>query len=113
MLKWLPTFSWGIDSQESAIMHQVSKYSTECFLYRKIILAGNYMFKVNNRNTRTSYEMCSKLAKNLLLTLTIFTHCSSVSIVNFELVNTGLGLYLRSAGEGFNKVLLFAKISQI
>ena len=22
---------------------------------------GNYMFKVNNRNTRTSYEICSKL----------------------------------------------------
>ena len=29
--------------------------------------AGNYMFKVNNRNTRT-----------------YFTPCSSVSIVNFE-----------------------------
>ena len=23
--------------------------------------AGNYMFKVNNRNTRTRYEICSKL----------------------------------------------------
>ena len=31
--------------------------------------AGNYMFKVNNRNARTP--------------------CSSVSIVNFELVNPG------------------------
>ena len=25
------------------------------------IPAGNYMFKVNNRNTRTSCEICSKL----------------------------------------------------
>ena len=24
-------------------------------------LAGNYMFKVNNRNTRTRCEICSKL----------------------------------------------------
>ena len=23
--------------------------------------AGNYMFKVNDRNTRTGYEICSKL----------------------------------------------------
>ena len=23
--------------------------------------AGNYMFKVNNRNTRTRYEICPKL----------------------------------------------------
>ena len=35
--------------------------------------AGNYLFKVNGRNIRTRYEICSKV-----------THCSSVSIVNFE-----------------------------
>ena len=46
--------------------------------------AGNYMFKVNNRNTRTRSEICPKL--------TIKTHstpCSSVSNVNFEQVNVG------------------------
>ena len=26
-----------------------------------VVLAGNYMFKVNNRNARTKSEMCSKL----------------------------------------------------
>ena len=36
------------------------------------------MLKVNNANTRTRYEICSK-----------FTPCSSVSIVNFEQVNAG------------------------
>ena len=36
---------------------------------------GNYMFKGNNRNTRTRYEY--------------FTPCCSVSIVNFEQVNAG------------------------
>ena len=40
---------------------------------------GIYMFKVDNRNTRTRCEMCSKL--------TIKTPCSSVSVVNFKQVN--------------------------
>ena len=44
--------------------------------------AGNCMFKVNNKNTRTRYEICSEL--------TIKTperrqcRCSGVVIVNFE-----------------------------
>ena len=44
--------------------------------------AGNYIFKVNKRNTRTRCEICSNL--------TIKTperhqwHCSGVFIVNFE-----------------------------
>ena len=33
------------------------KYAQNC----KIYPAGNYMFKVNNRNTRTRCEICSKL----------------------------------------------------
>ena len=40
--------------------------------------AGNYMFKVNNRNSRTRCEISLKL-----------TTCSSVSIVDFEQVNAG------------------------
>ena len=43
--------------------------------------AGIYLFKVNNRNTRTRCEICSKL--------TYFTPCSSISIVSFEQVNAG------------------------
>ena len=48
--------------------------------------AGNYMFKVSNRNTRTRYEVCSKL--------TIKTperrqwHRSGVFILNFEHILT-------------------------
>ena len=45
------------------------------------IPVGNYMFKVNNRITRTSCEICSKL--------TIKTPCYNVSVVNFEQVNGG------------------------
>ena len=43
--------------------------------------AGIYLPEVKNRNTRTRYEICSKL--------TIKTACSSVFIVNFEQVNAG------------------------
>ena len=47
------------------------------------------MSKVNNRNTSTRCGICSKLKVFLLLTLNIFTPCTSVSIVNFEQVNAG------------------------
>ena len=45
-------------------------------VFRTCYPAGNYMFKVYNRNTRRSCEICSKL-----------TSCSTVSIVSFEQVN--------------------------
>ena len=44
-----------------------------------------YMLKVNNRNTRTRYEICSKLT----IKIPERNHCSSVSIVNFEYVIAG------------------------
>ena len=53
-----------------------------CLVFQSNTPAGNYMFKVNNRNTRARCEICSKL--------TIKTperphlHCSDVFIVNFE-----------------------------
>ena len=37
-------------------------FMKQIFLEKWFIPAGNYMFKVNNRNTRTSFEVCSKLA---------------------------------------------------
>ena len=43
---------------------QVDYRPTHCLNFsekEKIIPAGVYMFKVNNRNTRTTYEICSKL----------------------------------------------------
>ena len=52
----------------------------KCFVLK--IPAGNYMFKVNNRNTGTRCEICSKL------TIKIPERCrwrrSSVFAVNFE-----------------------------
>ena len=67
--------------------------------------AYNYMFKVNNRNTRTRCETYPKLKIKIperrqasfwclyCYLRTYFTPCSSVSIVNFEQVNAGLFLY--------------------
>ena len=34
---------------------------------KSLILAGNYMFKVTNRNTRTKFEICSKLTIKILV----------------------------------------------
>ena len=71
-------------------------------LHVQSITAGNYMFKVINRNTRTRCEIFSKLTIKALrrtpmasfwcfycLLETYFTPYSSVSIVNFEQVNAG------------------------
>ena len=63
--------------------------------------ADIYLLKVNNRNTRTRCEICSKLTIKIperrqcrrsgifILNFTYFTPCSSVSIVKFEQVNAG------------------------
>ena len=64
------------------------------------------MFKVNNRNTRTRCEICSKLTIKtperpqwrrsgafIVSFGHVLTQCSSVSIVNFEHVNVGWVLY--------------------
>ena len=46
------------------------------------------MFKVNNKDTRTtSNDVSDVVLVSLLLTWTYFTRFSSVSIVNFERVN--------------------------
>ena len=59
--------------------------------------AGNYIFKVNNRSTRTRCEICSKLTKKTLERC--YWHCFVVFIVNFEhishLVLVFLSLALR------------------
>ena len=52
------------------------------------------MFKVNKRDTRTRWEICSKstpgvVLVSLFLTLSIFHTCSDVSIINFEQLNAG------------------------
>ena len=58
-------------------------------MQEKTFPAGNYMFKVNNRNTRTRCEMYSKLTikipeRRLWRLLMAF-----VSIVYFEQINAG------------------------
>ena len=63
------------------------------------------MFKVNNRNTKARCEICSK-SVSLLSTLNYFTPCSSVSIGNFEQVNTGWVIFLRHVGNSLASYLV-------
>ena len=59
-----------------------------------------YLFRVNNGNTRTIWEICSKLTLKtercywlrsgiFIVNLTDFTYCSGIAIVDFEQVNAG------------------------
>ena len=52
---------------------------------------GNYLFKVNNENTKTRCEICLNLAIKTPERgrLTYFTSSSTVSIVNFQQANAG------------------------
>ena len=87
--------------------------------WEEAIPAGNYTFKVNNRNTRTECEICPKLTiktpewrQGFYCQLwTYFTLCSSVSIVNFEHVNAGWKVivlyYYLGSRAGFFVDLLF------
>ena len=60
---------------------------------RAIYRVGNYMFRVNNRNTGRRCEICSKLTikaperHHWRRVWSYFTSCCSVSIVNFENLN--------------------------
>ena len=48
---------------------------------------GNYIFKVNNRNTRTRYEICSKFTIKTPERCQWRRRCSGVFTVNFEHVS--------------------------
>ena len=71
----------------------ISFLEAACNAYR----ASDYMFKVNNRKTKTRSEICSKSTINTsarrrcrhFTVLTYFSPCSGVSTVIFKQVNAG------------------------
>ena len=68
---------WTIDVITKIIQKRVTHFwRLKCFL------AGIYLLKVNNRNTRKKYEICSKLTTNTPERL--HWNRSSVFIVNLE-----------------------------
>ena len=68
---------WNIDVITIIIQKRVTHFwRLKCFL------AGIYLLKVNNRNTRKKYEICSKLTTNTPERL--HWNRSSVFIVNLE-----------------------------
>ena len=82
----------------NSLISKVKEPTITQFLY---FLVGNYVFKVNNRNTKSRYEICSNLTikitewrhwhrSGVFIVRTYFTPCFTVSLVNFEQLNAGL-----------------------
>ena len=69
--------TWTIDVITIIIQRRVSHFSR-----LKRFLAGVYLLKVNNRNTRTRHEICSKLTTKR--PERVHWSRSSVLVVNFE-----------------------------
>ena len=67
-----------------SILHCFIDYLIICVLKKtmKIELSPSYLFKINNRNTRKGWEICSKLT--LKTPERRRWRCSGVFIVNFE-----------------------------
>ena len=63
--------------------------------YGETFLTGNYMFKVNNRNTRTRCEICSKLTINKPDQR--HWRRSGVFIINFEHVSHFVLVFILAA----------------
>ena len=79
-------WNWKIPwSTDKALQRNCESFvSGKCWHWMKLepvnpIPAGNYMFKVYNRNARTRCEICSKLTIKTPELWTYFTPCSSVS----------------------------------
>ena len=79
-----PTYSYFASSSNILINSLILVPSVEIELCSSNPV-GIYMLKFNNRNTRARCAICSKLT--IKIPGTCFTPCSSVSVVNFELVN--------------------------
>ena len=58
------------------------RLDTQSFKLYRGIPAGNYLLKVNNRNTTTRYEICSKLT--IKIPKRRHRRRSGIFIVNFE-----------------------------
>ena len=86
-----------------------ASFRSKCSWYQELQFpADNYLLKVNNRNSRTRCETCSKLTIKtpewrqwsssdvFIINFEHISLCSSVSIVNFEQVKAGWIAYLFS-----------------
>ena len=93
-----------------SVNHKINFYRQSNFS------ASIYLLKVNNRNTRTRFEICSSLTiktpeRRPKITIktpeSLFTPCSSASNVNFEQVNAGWVTPETSNWTRCNKILVF------
>ena len=74
-LAWIFTGTFGLSwlQKTNKIVKMLENKSGYYQKHYDVNPAGNHMFKVNNRNTRTRYGICSKL--------TIKTHISHLALV--------------------------------
>ena len=70
------------------VLTQCTDYLEYIYLQNHNFPVNIYLFKVNNRNSRKSCEICSKLTIKAP-EQPYFTPFSTVSIVDFEQVNVG------------------------
>ena len=65
-------------------IYLVGEDNQYCRNQKNFVPANNYMFKINNRNTRTRCEICSKLTiktpERRLLTIVNFEHISHLVV---------------------------------
>ena len=93
----MANFKMDVTRKQITLSFPKNKHFLFPNMHTGISPASNYMFKVNNRNTRTRCEMCSKLTVkiserrqcrrpmvSLLLTLNIFLTLFQCFYSNFE-----------------------------
>ena len=68
----------GLENERSSVEYFVSE------IFTSANSAGMYMFRVNNKSTKTICGICSKLG--IKTTERCSCHCSGVCIVNFEYI---------------------------
>ena len=98
---------WKFQGQPKGVW---DKCAYEHFKKRNFCPAGNYIFKLNNKNTRTRCKICSKLT--IKTPERRYWRRSGIFIVNFEQVNVGWGRIrgaLRTLSKNFR--LSFSYIS--
>ena len=91
---------WWLQGDRTLLL-PLNLFDNRCEIWWQPLRAGNYMFKVNDRNTRTKCEMFQVNNKDtrttlmandiILVSLLINLNIFRTSIVNFEQINAGWG----------------------
>ena len=84
---------WTTAEVDLGLLQHLRRKKTLLWLHTHACTQGNYMFKVNNRNTRTKCEICSKLTIKMPERPQTRRR-SGIFIVNFEHISHLVLLFL-------------------